>query len=36
MPFELVRKRLAAGHTLDDLRGFSAAQAAERLKGTAE
>ncbi len=36
LPFALVRKLLAAGHTLDDLRGLSDEQAAELLKGTAE
>lgn len=36
LPFELVRELLAAGHTLDDLRGLSAEQAAELLKGAAE
>ena len=36
MPFALVRRLLAAGHTLGDLKGLSAEQAAELLKGAAE
>lgn len=34
--FELVSELLAAGHTLEDLRGLSAEQATELLKGAAE
>ena len=36
LPFELVRALLAAGHTLKDLRGLSAEQAADLLKGVEE
>jgi hypothetical protein len=35
LPLELVRELLAAGHTLADLRGLSAEQAAELLTGAA-
>ena len=36
LPFELVRALLAAGYTLKDLRGLSAEQATELLKGVEE
>ena len=36
LPFALVRELLAAGHTLGDLKGLSAEQAMELLKGAAE
>ena len=36
LPFALVRKLLAAGYALDDLKGLSAKQAIELLKGAAE
>ena len=36
LPFALVRELLATGHTLGDLKGLSAEQAMELLKGAAE